>query len=413
MKHKINKHILIISQYFPPDITAAAFRIKETADILNKKGYKITVLTAKPHRTKLNEIDEICDNQVNVIRVPLILYREKGKWNYILHYSSFMIFAIIIGLIRISNKVDIVFASSPPLFVGVAGFVISKCKKTKFALDIRDIWPDAAVVAGQLSKKSLFYKYAKKVEFKLYMKAHLISCVAKPMAEYISNIIDQDKVVVVYNGVPEKYLTTSSLNHENKHNLIKKDKINVVYVGNMGYCQNLKVVLEAAKKIKEEDLKEFIFYLIGEGVEKEKLLKLKAKYALDNVLISGPVNKNKAIELIKNSSALLLQLKDDGIMEKTIPSKMFDYMIAGKPILFGIKGEGKKILQNIKGNIFFSPNSTNSFLNALKILKENYKQLADWAKENRKIVQKYYVREKLIEGFENHIQRLFKNEKQI
>ena len=148
----------------------------------------------------------------------------------------------------------------------------------------------------------------------------------------------------------------------------------------MGYVQNLQIVLEAAKQIKIE-MPEVIFYLIGDGIEKKKLEKFKEDNLLDNVVIMGPVLKEQAMQLMRKSSALFFQLKDDMVMEKTVPSKVFDYMTAGKPILFGIKGEGKEILEQVKGNIYYQPDSAESFINAVRKLKKNYKQLSEYAKE--------------------------------
>ncbi len=402
------KNFLIITQYYYPDITAAAFRIRETVDILKSKGHNIVVVAAKPHKGESVNKIQIDDGGIKVIRVPIIKYRGKGKWNYILHYLSFMIMAILAGLYRVKGKKDVVIASSPPLFVGVAGLIVSKFKRARFVLDIRDIWPDSAVVTGQLSKNSLLYKYAKKVEKRLYKVSHLISCVAKPMAAYIGDIVDSKKVVVVYNGLAEKYSKLDNIEKSSSKNiLLSKDKINIVYVGNMGWCQDLKLILISAQQIKNEGINNIVFYLIGDGVEKEELLRIKEEKQIGNVIIAGPVEKSEAVNLIYNSSVLFLQLKDDKTMEKTIPSKVFDYMIAGKPILFGIQGEGKEILSNVKGNIYFDSGSVESFNEALIKIQKNYNFFAVYAKENREIVIKDYSREKMVERLEERIQNFF------
>lgn len=402
-----HKRLLIVSQYYSPDITAAAFRIEETAAILCSKGYDITVITAKPHRAAIDTINDPENSQIKTIRVPIIKYHGKGKWDYTGHYFSFMIMAIVASLFRTRSKYDIVFASSPPLFVGVAGYLIAKLKRAKFILDVRDLWPDTAVVAGQLKQENRLYKWAKITERWLYRKAHLLSCVAEPMAKYIRNHVAQDKVVVIYNGVSQRYLNSNDLNDKNWYGLLAASKINVVYVGNMGHLQELQLLLEAAKQIKAEGIDDIVFYLVGSGAEKRRLKQLKLEYGLNNVIISNPVSKIKAIELICKSSALFLQLKDGWVMEKTIPSKLFDYMIGGKPILFGIKGEGKKILENSKGNIYFEPGSIKSLVDAIKALKENYSYLRKCAKENKIALQKYYMRETLTNKLETSIQQLF------
>lgn len=399
-------NILIISQYYHPDVTAAAFRIKEMADILSSKGHQISVITATPHKGIIQLSEKIDDAKIEVRRLPIIKYYGMGKFNYIIHYVSFMVNVIFYYIIKLCPRYDFVLATSPPLTVGLAGLLISTLGGAKFILDIRDIWPDSAVVAGQLNKNNKLYALGKFLEQYLYQKADLIACVSKPMAEYINSFLTRDKVDVIYNGVPQKYLQLESYAIEGDMDFFQRDKLNITYLGNMGYLQNLSIILEVAKQIKGK-MDDVIFYLVGDGVERPKLEKTKVDYCLDNVVILGPVLKKQAMQLMRKSSALFFQLKDDTIMEKTVPSKVFDYMTAGKPILFGIKGEGKEILEKIKGNIYFKPDSTVSFIKSVQKLKKNFKQLSKDAGGNRVVVEKYYTREKMVERLEMHLQKLF------
>lgn len=382
--------ILVLSQYYSPDITAAAFRIKETVDLLRQQGCRVRVVTAKPHKARASETEERVLREEDVIRTPIFKYKGGGKWNYLAHYFSFMVNAIFAGIFR-GGKADVVFVTSPPLFVGLSGWVVARAKGAKFVLDIRDIWPDSAVTTGQISERGALFRYAKVVEKWLYKKADLITCVAQPMADYISSFVPEKKIAIIYNGIPKAHLVTSG-----GIDKLSNDKINVVYVGNMGYCQALDLVLEAAISLKKSGDKRFQFHLIGGGVEKEKLIQKKDGFLLDNVIIDGPVCKEDAIQYIHNSSALFLQLKEDITMEKTIPSKVFDYMAGGKPILFGIEGEGKVLLGSIEGNIPFSSNNLQSFLDALERMADNYQNFAELALANRNIVEEGYTRESMV-----------------
>jgi glycosyltransferase involved in cell wall biosynthesis len=397
--------ILIVSQYYHPDVTAAAFRIKEMADILSSNGHQIRVITAKPHKGIISSLAKTDDADIEVVRLPIIKYFGKGKWNYLAHYASFMLTAIFYYLVNFGRKYDLVFATSPPLPVGLAGFLMSALQGAKFVLDIRDIWPDSAVVAGQLQKNSLLYNFGKAMEQWLYRQADLITCVSRPMAAYIQGFTPGKKVGVIYNGVPHKYLGGEGVSGNHNQEIFQENKINIIYLGNMGYVQNLQMVLEAAKQIREE-MGDVVFYLVGDGIEKTKLEEMKKDGSIDNVIIMGPVAKGRAMQLMHQSSALFFHLKDDIIMEKTVPSKVFDYMTAGKPILFGIKGEGKMILEQVKGNIYYQPDSTESFIKAVRRLTQNYDQLSKNAQENMVIVGKNYTREKMVEKLERHFREL-------
>lgn len=388
---KYKKSILIISHFYYPDVTAAAFRIKETADLLQKKGFKVHVIAGEPHKGKVGT-DELCDGSIIVTRVPIIKYRGKGKWNYILHYLSFM-FGAMYHSWKHPSRFDIVWATSPPLFTGISGLVVSILKKARLVLDIRDIWPESAVVAGQISSSGFLFKAAKLVEKFLYKNAKHITCVAKPMANYIQTISAGKQPTVIYNAIPSSMISETN-NHNNNKPITN---INILYIGNMGICQNLSLVLDAAKILKDSKVDCVKFSIVGKGTETDKLINRVESEHLSNVEIKGIVPKAKAIELIMNCSALMLHLKDDGTMDKTIPSKVFDYMAGGKPILYGLKGEATEILGSIAGNLYYDPASARQLADQAIFLSNNYNHLSRKALENKTKVIAEFTREKMVD----------------
>lgn len=388
------KKVLIISQFYYPDVTAAAFRIKETADLLVQKGYAVHVIAGEPHKGKAGD-EKTDDANVKVTRVPLIKYSGKGKWNYILHYLSFM-FGAIYASWKHPSRFDIVWASSPPLFTGISGYAISILKKAKFALDIRDIWPDSAVVAGQISSTGFLYKTAKLVEKFLYKKADLITCVAKPMATYIESTEPTKEPVVIYNSIPSEMVEKHGAKVKTTGN-----QYEILYIGNMGVCQNLNLVLDAAKILSEKSENRIKYLLVGKGTETNSLAERIKNENINNVEIRGLVTKTEALNLIKNCSALMLHLKDNGTMDKTIPSKVFDYMAGGKPILFGLKGEATEILGSVEGNLYYDPASADQLASQTIYLANNYEKLAQKADENRVKVRTRFTREKMVDKLSN------------
>ena len=389
---KQNKRILIISHFYYPDVTAAAFRIKETADILSQMGFKVHVIAGEPHKGQVGN-NTLDDGNIVVTRVPLIKYSGKGKWNYILHYLSFM-FGAIYASWKHPSRFDIVWATSPPLFTGISGLAVSILKKAKYVLDIRDIWPESAVVAGQISSTGLLFKAAKIVEKFLYNSADYITCVAKPMAKYIASISSNSKTpTVIYNSIPQ-----SMIENETKDCISNKtDILNILYIGNMGICQNLDLVLDAAKLLTSKGINNVKYTLVGKGTETEKLINRVHSENIMNVEIKGIVPKSEAIHLIQTANALMLHLKDDGTMNKTIPSKVFDYMAGGKPILFGLKGEATEILGSVSGNLYYDPASAEQLANQSISLANNYTKLAKQAKQNKIKVKAEFTREKMVE----------------
>ncbi|MFZ5951179.1 MAG: glycosyltransferase family 4 protein [Candidatus Rifleibacteriota bacterium] len=384
------ERILIISQFYYPDITACAFRIKETADWLAQQGCEVHIIAGEPHKGQLGQ--QLPDNPlIRVTRVPLFKFDGKGRWNYIRHYLSFMLGAIAQAGLHPGNF-DVIWASSPPLFTGIAGFVVAKLKKARFCLDIRDIWPESAVVAGQISGNGILFNSAKVVEKLLYRLADQITCVAQPMADYIQKISKRRRPEVIYNAIPAEMLGEEPAKPD-----AAPEQLNILYIGNMGFCQNLSLVIEAADLLKKQNHHGIRFKLVGNGVEKKLLEEEIARRALDNVEIHGIVPKDEAINLIKTSDALMLHLKDDGTMDKTIPSKVFDYLAGGRPILFGLKGEAAKILAESGGNLYYDPASPEWLARRAVELQQNYLVFARKATINREMVKQRFLREKMAE----------------
>ena len=381
--------ILFVTQFYYPDVTACAFRMHETAQLLAKLGCEVEVIAGEPHKGDLGQ--QIDDGPVKVSRVRLIRYEGKGKWNYIAHYLSFMF-----GAIKVSKRhrghFDVIWASSPPLFTGIAGWAIAKLKGTRLCLDIRDIWPESAVVAGQISGTGFLFKAAKVVEWLLYRLANRLTCVAKPMADYIEKTSGGRRPDIIYNAIPKSMVADQALPVDRK-----PDPMRILYIGNMGYCQNLSLVIEAAALLAAEGNRQIRFVLVGNGIEKSMLEEAVKGRQLDNVEIHGIVSKDRAIEMIRETHALMLHLKDDGTMDKTIPSKVFDYMAGGRPILYGLKGEACDILSSVAGNLYYDPADAAQLAAQAKHLHANYSQMATTAAANLHLVREKFLRDRMAE----------------
>ncbi len=382
--------ILIISQFYYPDVTACAFRIHETALLLRQMGCEVEIIAGEPHKGQADN-QKIDDQGIKVSRVKLLQHANGGKWAYIAHYLSFMFGAIKLSA-RHKGHFDIVWATSPPLFTAVAGMVIAFFRRARFCLDIRDIWPDSAVVAGQISGNGALYSAARIVEKFLYRSADLITCVARPMADYIRENSGDRQPTVIYNAIPGTMVADKALPVE-----ANPEPMEILYIGNMGFCQNLSLVLDAAKILKDRKIDNIRFVLIGQGIEKSMLEENCRGMQLDNVKINGVVAKETALEKIRQTHALMLHLKDDGTMDKTIPSKVFDYMAGGRPILYGLKGEACEILGSVTGNLYYDPADPQQLADQAVFLRNNYEKLATAATANLELVKNKFLRERMAE----------------
>ncbi|QBA65410.1 glycosyltransferase [Muriicola soli] len=198
--------VLFLSYYYKPDITAAAFRSSDFVNYLSKAGTDIRVITTYPHKSENVQLEEVKDN-ITLERIALRPVKGRGFKNFLIHYLSFIPKSISQSIKWSSKgwKPDIIYISSPPIFIGITGIILKYYLRRHLVLEVRDIWPDSAVAAGQLKKGGLAYKLASLFERFLYRRSNGMVCVSSPMRDYIKQYYNKS-ICVAYNGPKKKQL---------------------------------------------------------------------------------------------------------------------------------------------------------------------------------------------------------------
>jgi len=358
-------HVFIVTQYFPPEIGASASRWGDYAKILIKQNHKVTILCESPHypNNKFYEgyrnswsMTEIKNSNFRIIRSKAYASNRKNFLKKILHYFVFM-FSAIINSKKVADF-DLLIISSPPLFTGIIGLYIKYFRKKEYFLDIRDLWPDSALALDQI-KKGFIYKLGKKLELKIYNSAKGFIFPVPGFKFYFKNLsngISKKPMFELMNGISDDFLKESfSIK-------IKPDKkFTVLYSGNIGLAQDLKTIINSAEILKNYDIH---FKFIGEGVCREEIELLSRPFS-DKINFHRPLPRKKLIKHIKKASLCLVPLKDRKLFESALPSKMFEYMACGKPIIVGIKGDAEKIVHDSKAGMVVEPENAKLLSDAI------------------------------------------------
>lgn len=385
--------ILVITQFFTPDITAAAFRLADTATLLVREGHEVCVVTAEPHkgRAEGDSGEHPLPDGLRIERCPIKPILGTGARAYTRHYLSFLRSSIARGwrIRRSGWRPDVVFASSPPLFTGLSGRIVAGLFRCPLVLDIRDVWPDSAVAAGQLAEDGFAYKIGRWLERYLYRKARHISCVANPMREYI---VSQTKtpVTVAYNGV-WRDAASETLGRMSA----TVNERTLLYAGNLGHVQELNLLVTVFAALRREGrLKAWRLRLIGAGVQRDNLANQIAELdATEYISLEPPVSRKRVADEFARADALFLNLKRDRALEKTIPSKVFDYLVAARPIVAGLIGEGRDVLESTGANVCCDPGSEDALRGALEEVNQRFAELDRMAPMNQRLVLERFTRE--------------------
>lgn len=367
--------IVILTQYFPPEVGAPQNRLFELATRLRDKGAQVTILTAMPNYPKMvihegykgkwRVKEEIAG--LNVIRCWIYASQRKSIFFRLLNYFSFVFSSFWIGLFRIRRQ-DILLVESPPLFLGITAFFLSRFKRAKMIFNVSDLWPESAEKLGLVSNR-FFLWISYKLEAFLYRRSWIITGQTQGIVADIKKRFPKKKVYWLPNGVNVR-LFRSDENGGAAWRLkqgFATDDFLLLYAGIIGYAQGLDILLKAAVRLRDQPKIKFI--LLGSGPEKERLLLLREEMKLQNVVFLDPVGKSEMPAIVSAVNAAVIPLKKLDLFLGAIPSKIFENLAMKKTILLGVDGEAKELFIE-KGNagLHFEPENDEDLAAKIRLL---------------------------------------------
>ena len=362
--------ITILTQYYPPEIGAPPNRLSELAKSLKGFGHSVTVLTAMPNYPtgKIYPgysgmwLRETLDG-IPVIRSFIYPTQSVGLIKRLSSYFSFVVSSVLAGVLLLP-KSDILMTESPPLFLGMAGFVLSRVKRARFIFNISDLWPESAVELDIIARGSVSHRLSTLLELFLYRRAWLVSGQSKGILENISRRVPAIRTFHLSNGVDCRRFADSTMRNASVAAQRQGDECLVVYAGLHGIAQGLDQVLEAARELTGS--KNVRFVLIGDGPEKERLQGRAAILQLHNVTFLPPVPASEIPGILFAADIVLVSLKQE--ITGAVPSKLYEAMAAGKPIVLIARGEAAEIIRNADAGYVVEPGNTSELVHAIEQL---------------------------------------------
>ena len=373
--------ILFLTDNFYPESNAPAIRTHEHARRWVERGMDVTVLTSAPnfpngsvyngYRNKLFQSETI--DGIKVIRVWTFLAANEAIVLRLIDFLSFMISAFVAGLFI--KKQDVIVGTSPQFFSICAAWALAKCKGCPFILELRDIWPES-VIAVDIKMARVFLLIASKVAAFLYQQADRIVVVTNSTKEFLKTRgVDDNKIDVIFNGVNLELFKGKT---ENVQYLADKMGLSgkwvVGYIGTHGLAHSLEIIIEAAKLA--EGLTEFRdvhFITVGSGAEFDSLKEKAAD--LQNITLVGQVPHEEIPKYWELLDTCVIHLRDTPLFQTVIPSKLFEAIGAGVPVLHGVKGESAQIVKSLNIGWNFQPQNPRSLLSAIHKIRSNAGEL--------------------------------------
>lgn len=397
--------ILILTQYFPPEVGAPQNRLYELAVRMKNKGADITVLTAMPNYPQM-EIhgkyrglryfyEEI--NGLKVHRAAIYVSKKRGIISRLKNYFSFVMNAYRIGKRKLGDF-DFVLCESPPLFLGITAVRLARKKNARLIFNVSDLWPESAEKLG-IVKNRLLLGMSYRLEKWIYERSFLIPGQTQGIVKSIASRFPGKRTYWLPNGVDLNYYDPGStaVGWRTGKDYSDDDFI-VLYAGIIGHAYKFELLLDSAVHLKENS--RIRFAIVGSGPEKQRTVMLKEKMALPNVSFFDTVSKQEMPVLLKSVDAIVIPLRKTDLSEGTIPSKIFEALAMKKPVLLGVEGEAKELfITEGKCGLFFEPENANDLTRKILELYNNRELLLTLGENGRKYVNEKFNRDKIADQF--------------
>ena len=400
--------IIIVTHYFPPEIGAPQVRLSALARVWAADGDEVTVLTGMPnyptgmvppeYRGAIRRRER--RDGYRVVRTWLYAAPNEGVARKTISHLSFMITSVLLGW-RASGPADVVIVSSPTFFSIGAGWLLARLKRAQLVVEIRDLWPAIFTELGVLTNR-LVIRVLERLELAAYAAADTVIVVSDGFrANLIGRGVPADKVHTIRNGVNhEEFDPLRTPDPELRARLgASPGDCLVLYAGTHGISQGLMSVADAAARLAGQPIQ---FAFVGDGADKRRLRHRVAELGLRNVTLRPSVPHDQVPALLAAADICLVPLRDVPLFSSFIPSKMFECLAAGRPVVGAVAGEAAQILREAGAQVA-PPGDSPALADAIQTLAADPQRRAEMGRQGRCYVEKSFDRRTLARQYRNLI----------
>lgn len=402
--------VLAICHYFPPEIGAPQARLSEMARAWAAAGDEVTVLTGMPnhptgvvheaYRRRWRMVERV--DGYRVVRTWLYATPNEGFVKKTLGHLSFMVTSLLLGFRR-AGKADVVMVSSPTFFSIFSAMVIAKLRRAPLVVEVRDLWPGIFVELGVLTNRRVIWLLERLELFAYRVAAHVVVVTDGFRADLIRRGVPGHKVTTITNGVDlDRFRPVPASEGDRSWLGAGPDELLVLYIGAHGVSHALSAVVRAAAQTPDAPIR---YAFVGEGADKANVVALAEQLGVGNVVFRDGVPRDRVSALVAAADVCLVPLRDIPLFSTFIPSKMFEFMAAGRPIIGSVRGEPAAILE-AAGSVVVEPEDPQALARTLRELVDDPSRLQQIAAAQRAFVERNYDRSVLAARYRGLLSRV-------
>lgn len=399
-------NMVILTQYYPPEIGAPQRRLSALARELVQRGHNVTVLTAMPNYPKgvlhpgyggfvrMEERDG-----VHVIHSFIYPTQKADYLRRLANYFSFVCSSLVAGIVLLKRP-DFLLVESPPLFLGITAYLLSRLKGARLIFNVSDLWPESPVRLGVLRRGSIPHMISEWLEGFCYRRAWLVAGQARTILADISMRFPRVTTYHLSNGVDTAQYRADAKTDEARSRMAANGECLALYAGLHGLAQGLEQVLGAAHQIAAEGGCRFVF--IGEGPEKQTLQAKAEDLQLSNTLFLDPLPSAEMPPYVASADIILVTLKL--FIPGAVPSKLYEAMATGRPVVLVADGEAADIVRESNAGIVVRPGDINGLVQAIRRLRDHPALRGELGANGRRATEDRFDSTKIIDRFIDHLE---------
>ena len=391
--------IVYFYQFFTTPKGSYGTRVYEFTKNWIERGHKVIVITSQYAKSDIRATKFLETQTIDGITLKIINVSTDNKHSFFRRISSFLVYSFFSVFYALTLKYDLVIASSGPITVGFPGLVAKIFRGKKFVFEVRDLWPEGPIELGILNNK-LIQKLSYAFEKICYKKSNLVVALSPGMKSNIINRFPETNTISITNSANIELF--SSPKEEIKHPQLIGRKF-AIYSGNIGMVNNSELLYRTSKKLKDQGRDDIVIVLIGDGQQREEIMKKSED--LDTILFLGLMPKVELVNFLKNSLVSLIPLNDTPILSTSSPNKLFESLAASVPVIQTTNGWIKEMLEQSQSGFTVSPTNEDELFEKLIFMADNETKSIEMGKKGnehaRRNFDKNILSERMIKAIEN------------
>ena len=387
--------ITMLTQYFPPEVGAAQTRLYSIALELKRRGEDVTVVTALPnyptgrllpgYRARWSMRERIGD--IDVVRTWIHPATGRNPIGRLVSYLSFS-FSALFGCFKAgrTGKADLVLVESPPLFLGLTGYIFARLSGTKVALNISDLWPASAQELGIITNPLLIW-LAERLEHFLYRHVDFVTAVTPGIAESVHRTAPRTRLLLLPNGVDTQLFRRGDTAAVSQW--MSPSEIAFIYGGTLGYVSGLDVIIDAASRLVTR--RDIVFVFVGDGPEKARLQHRVEEAHLGNVRFVAPQPADAMPAFFSASRASIVPLRADDFFKRTLPAKIFPSLACSTPVIHCGDGDAAQLIAETKSGLVVPPERADLLAAAVVQLADDPELATVLGRHGRELVESRFA----------------------